>query len=103
MEYTNRRNANEYGLFALMGVVHPTDSVVRNENTGNGCGMCLEAHDLAAAKLVAGREKDLSFVAAMLQHNVAKAPTVESRLLQTPLPDEHLKLALARLKRITPR
>jgi hypothetical protein len=28
MEYTNRRNANEYGLFALMGVVHPTDSVV---------------------------------------------------------------------------
>jgi hypothetical protein len=29
MEYTNRRNANEYGLFALMGVVHPTDSVVK--------------------------------------------------------------------------
>ena len=76
--------------------------VVRNANTGNGCGMCLEVHDLAAAKIAAGREKDISFVAALLGHNVATAPLVESRLRQTPLAEEQLKLAIARLKRITP-
>ena len=34
---------------------------VHNENTGGGMGLCLEVHDLAVSKLVAGREKDLSF------------------------------------------
>ena len=28
MEHTNRRNANEYGLFIRMCVGYPTDSVV---------------------------------------------------------------------------
>lgn len=32
---------------------------LRNSNTGNGCGLCLEANDLAVAKLAAGREKDV--------------------------------------------
>jgi hypothetical protein len=32
---------------------------VRNANTGNGCGLCLEVHDLAVAKLAAGRERML--------------------------------------------
>ena len=31
---------------------------VHNANTGNGFGLCLEVHDLAVAKLAAGREKD---------------------------------------------
>jgi hypothetical protein len=31
---------------------------IQNSNTGNGIGLCLEVHDLAVAKLVAGREKD---------------------------------------------
>ena len=30
---------------------------VRNENTGAGTALCLEIHDLAVSKLVAGREK----------------------------------------------
>jgi hypothetical protein len=29
--------------------------------------MCLEPHDLAAAKLAAGREKDYEFVTALLE------------------------------------
>jgi hypothetical protein len=73
---------------------------VRNANTGNGCGLCLEVHDLAAAKLAAGREKDASFVAGLLQHKLTKAPLIESRLRQSALPGERLEVALARLKRL---
>jgi hypothetical protein len=34
---------------------------VQSEATGQAVGLCLEAHDLAISKYVAGREKDLSF------------------------------------------
>ena len=73
---------------------------VRNANTGNGSGLCLEVHDLAVAKLAAGREKDASFVAGLLRHKRATVSLVESRLRQSPLSGERLELALARLKRI---
>jgi hypothetical protein len=75
---------------------------VRNENTGAGCGLCLEVHDLAAAKLAAGREKDCSFVAALLRQKLAKAAVIESRLRESSLSGDRLDLALARLKRLTP-
>lgn len=73
---------------------------VRNENTGNGCGLCLEAHDLAVAKLAAGREKDKTFVAELLRHKLADAPQIKARLQQTALGGERLELALARLDRL---
>ncbi len=73
---------------------------VRNANTGNGCGLCLEVHDLAVAKLAAGREKDSSFVAGLLRHKLANPALLESRLRQTTLSGERLELALARLKRL---
>jgi hypothetical protein len=41
---------------------------VRNGNTRECTGWCLEAHDLAVSKLAAGREKDLEFVAALLRN-----------------------------------
>jgi hypothetical protein len=37
---------------------------VQSEGTGQAVGLCLEAHDLAISKYVAGREKDLSFTLA---------------------------------------
>ncbi len=73
---------------------------VRNANTGDGCGLCLEVHDLAVAKLVAGREKDCSFVAALLRHKLADTSLIESRLRQSPVSGERLELALTRLKRL---
>lgn len=73
---------------------------VRNANTGQGCGLCLEVHDLAVAKLAAGREKDSYFVAGLLQHKLANASVIESRLRQSPLSGERSELALARLKRL---
>jgi hypothetical protein len=38
-----------------------------NDNTGGATGWCLEVHDLAVSKLVAGREKDLDFVQVLLR------------------------------------
>ena len=73
---------------------------VRNENTGNGCGLCLEVHDLAVAKLAAGREKDAAFVAELLRNRLASPATIESRLGSSPLNGERLALAQARLRRL---
>jgi hypothetical protein len=73
---------------------------VRNANTGNGSGLCLEVHDLAVAKLAAGREKDSTFIASLLRHKLAGAALIESRLRQSPLSGERLDLAVARLKRL---
>jgi hypothetical protein len=73
---------------------------VRNANTGSGCGWCLEVHDLAVAKLAAGREKDVSFVAILLEHRIVNVSAIESRLRQSPLSGQKLELTLARLKRI---
>jgi hypothetical protein len=40
---------------------------IANDNTGGATGWCLEVHDLAVSKLVAGREKDLDFVHVLLR------------------------------------
>ena len=73
---------------------------VRSENTGAGCGLCLDSHDLAASKIVAGREKDCAFVTGLLRHRLVAAPGVESLLRHTSLPPDRLELAVARLKRL---
>ena len=51
---------------------------VRNKNTGAGTALCLEIHDLAVSKLVAGREKDLSFVGGLLRHHLADTQIIRS-------------------------
>jgi hypothetical protein len=78
---------------------------IHNPNTGGGTGLCLEIHDLAVSKLVAGREKDLDFLSGILRHRLAGAETIRSRLGDTALPPERLATCLHRLGRIlgTPR
>jgi Xaa-Pro aminopeptidase len=49
---------------------------LHNENTGHGTGLCLEVHDLAVSKLVAGREKDLVFLRGLFKHGLANPTTV---------------------------
>jgi hypothetical protein len=73
---------------------------VHNENTGGGTGLCLEVHDLAVSKLVAGREKDQGFVASLLRHGLTAISTIQFRLERTPLSDEVRELCQARLKRL---
>ncbi|PYK97048.1 MAG: hypothetical protein DME19_17660 [Verrucomicrobia bacterium] len=73
---------------------------VQNENTGGGTGLCLEVHDLAVSKLVAGREKDLSFLGGLLHHRLAKPEIIHERLGSTPISSDRRELCLARLKRL---
>jgi len=73
---------------------------VHNENTGGGMGLCLEVHDLAVSKLVAGREKDLSFLGGLLRHRLAKREVIQERLASTPISSDRRELCLARLKRL---
>ena len=73
---------------------------VRNENTGSGTGLCLEIHDLAVSKLVAGREKDVDFLGGLLRHRLVQVPVIKERLAKTALPADRLQTCLARLERL---
>lgn len=73
---------------------------IHNPNTGGGTGLCLEIHDLAVSKLVAGREKDVDFLAGILRHRLARAEIIRSRLGTAALPPERLATCLQRLERI---
>jgi len=74
---------------------------VCNANTQNVKGLCLEPHDLAVSKLTAGREKDLSFVHVMLDHELIDARRVGERIHS--VEDAELAgMAAAQLKRMTP-
>ena len=54
--------------------------LVCNANTRNNSGWCIEAHDLAASKLYAFRDKDREFVRALLQHGMIGKTTLEKRV-----------------------
>ena len=54
-------------------------SQVRNENTTGYTGHCLEAHDLAASKLAAFREKDREFVRTLLRERLIR----QNRLIRS--------------------
>lgn len=53
-----------------------------NDATKPGRGLCLEPHDLAISKLVAGREKDYEFVQALLRENLLKTQILSERLVK---------------------
>jgi hypothetical protein len=73
---------------------------VHNSNTGGGTGLCLEIHDLAVSKLVAGREKDVDFIGGLLRHRLAQAPVIRERLTKTELSTDRRQTCLARLDRL---
>lgn len=74
---------------------------VRNGNTGMGTGLCLEVHDLAASKLVAGREKDMEFVAGLFRHGMIEAAALRCRLAATPLTAAQRNLCEGRIRRLS--
>lgn len=53
---------------------------VQNENTRDFIGWCVEAHDLAASKLVAFRGKDRDFVRVLLANEMVKPRKLISRI-----------------------
>jgi len=67
--------------------------------TRGATGLCLEVHDLAISKYVAGREKDLEFTAGALRHGLVRAEVLFERLAATPLSDERRTIVAARIRR----
>lgn len=61
---------------------------VQGPATNGAVGHCLEPHDLAASKLVAGRGKDREFVAGLLRAGIVGAARLCERLAQLPIPSE---------------
>lgn len=74
---------------------------LRTPSTGGATGLCLEVHDLAVSKLVAGREKDLTYIAALLRHGIADPAIIAQRLTVTALSDEMRALCTKRLENLT--
>lgn len=54
---------------------------VRNENTRNSTGLCLDPYDLCAAKLIAGRPKDHAFVLALLESHLIDPARLAERIM----------------------
>jgi hypothetical protein len=53
--------------------------------TEPAAGLCLDPHDLVAAKLAAGRSKDFDFVAALLQAGIVDPETASGRVVILPI------------------
>ena len=63
-----------------------------NNNTGGAIGWCLDPYDIAFSKLVARREKDLAFVAALLRFKMIRLARLQ-RLIAT-VEDSELRTQL---------
>ena len=61
---------------------------LRNENTRQVAGYCLETHDLLISKYVAGRPKDLEFCASVVEAGLVQEDTLLDRLRGTDVPPE---------------
>jgi len=70
---------------------------LRTPSTGNAIGLCLEVHDLAVSKLVAGRDNDIRFIAGLLRYRLAQADVIRQRLSETHLDDRLREACNARL------
>jgi hypothetical protein len=60
---------------------------LRTASTDPGEGRCLEPHDCAISKLVAGREKDYVFVGSLLRARLIHADLLLERLAATEVPE----------------
>ena len=76
---------------------------VENANTGGIAGLCLEVHDLAISKYVAGREKDLEFTRELARHRMTDKKTLLARLAATKLEAALAKAVRGRIERDHPK
>jgi hypothetical protein len=63
-------------------------------------GWCLEVHDLAISTLVAGREKDLAFLRALLRETMARPAVLRDRLRVLPMSMDRREMLQERLRRV---
>ena len=70
---------------------------INNENTNGVVGLCLEAHDLAISKYVAGRPKDLEFTRWLARADMIDRKKLVQRLAKTKLTRTVLPMIKARI------
>lgn len=75
---------------------------VENPNTDGYAGLCLEVHDLAISKYVAGREKDREFTRELARHGMTDRKTLLKRLAATKLEPTLSRLVARRIGRDFP-
>jgi len=75
---------------------------IANENTGGVVGLCLDTHDLAISKYIAGRDKDLSFTRELARHALTSRAVLLERLRLTPLSPKLTSLVSGRIQRDFP-
>jgi len=75
---------------------------VDNPNTNGYAGLCLEVHDLAISKYVAGREKDREFTRELARHGMTDRKILLKRLTVTKLDPAVLKLVTNSIKKDFP-
>lgn len=73
---------------------------LRNDNTGGATGWCLDVHDLASSKLVAGRDRDRAYVRVLLQERMVEPAVLEQRVRGLPLSAERIDGLLATLRQL---
>jgi hypothetical protein len=73
---------------------------IHNDNTAGATGWCLDVHDLAISKLVAGREKDLTFLRVLLRERMAVPPVLRERLSTLAVPPDRMQALQDRLRRV---
>lgn len=71
---------------------------IKNENTMGVKGLCLEVHDLAISKLIAGRDKDLEYYDHLVRRQMIQSSIMLERLEMTELEPEKRKLIELRIK-----
>ena len=73
---------------------------VHNENTAGATGWCLEVHDLAVSKLVAGRERDLEFLRVLVRERMVDPTVLRDRLGTLSVPEDRMEAMRERLLRV---
>jgi hypothetical protein len=68
-----------------------------------GFARCLEPHDLVVSKLVAGREKDISFATALIEHGFVAVETLHERAEMLDRPNAVVRRVRDLIARCTPR
>ncbi|MEW5983184.1 MAG: DUF6036 family nucleotidyltransferase [Acidobacteriota bacterium] len=93
-----------HGVDDTTAVVPPgwTERLVSIESadTDGAIGWCLEVHDLAISKLVAGRERDMTYLSVLLGERMVDSAVLKARLYTMPLSSDELRVLTERLGRL---
>jgi hypothetical protein len=71
---------------------------IDNANTNGVAGLCLEVHDLAISKYVAGRPKDLEYTRALVSHGLIEHTALLERLRKTKMAKQLRTAARGRIE-----